>query len=335
MTHVPSVNTLALATYMDLRTDAKNLGIHVEKHASGSTSIDASGGTYLVGTKVGEICMGGLGRVELATMNIGPFNGGDLYLPAVNVQTGHPVIACMGAQYAGWQVKVKDETTGKSWKAMSSGPARARCRVEKALYERIGYADDAETAVVVFETDKAPTAEVMDYIATKCKVDPKDAHAIWAPTKSIVGSTQISARIVETAIHKIFEVSHEAGFKIEDKIVEGQGIAPIAPLAKDDLKAMGRTNDAILAGGTVNLLVHIPKEDEPAFWDIMAKVPSSTVKQYGEPFYTIFKSFEFDFYKIDPGIFAPAVVNVNNAATGAFKSFGKLDMALLHKSFFG
>ncbi|MEX2681749.1 MAG: methenyltetrahydromethanopterin cyclohydrolase, partial [Candidatus Sigynarchaeota archaeon] len=141
-------------------------------------------------------------------------------------------------------------------------------------------------------------------------------------------------RVVETAIHKLFEVSHQKGFKIEDKIRAGHGIAPIAPLAKDDLKAMGRTNDAILAGGNVNLTVDVPKEDEDKLWEVMASVPSSTAKGYGEPFYTAFKAVEFDFYKIDPGIFAPAVVIVNNIQTGKAKVFGKLDAELLKKSFF-
>ncbi len=329
MGNSPSVNTLALSIFMDLKSNAKNLGLKAEKLPAGPVVIDASGGNYIAGAKVGEICMGGLGNVELTSMRVD-----DIYLPAVNVYTSNPVISCMASQYAGWQVKVKDEQSGKSWKSMSSGPARARARVEKELFERVGYADDAQCAVTVFETATAPTAEVMDYVAKKCNVDPKDAHAVWAPTKSIVGSVQISARIVETAIHKLFEVAHQKGFKIEDKIRAGQGIAPIAPLAKDDLKAMGRTNDAILAGGNVNLTVDVPKEDEDKLWEIMANVPSSTAKGYGEPFYTAFKAVEFDFYKIDPGIFAPAVVIVNNVATGKARVFGKLDATLLKKSFF-
>nr|MDO8117635.1 methenyltetrahydromethanopterin cyclohydrolase [Candidatus Sigynarchaeota archaeon] len=269
-TYIPSVNTLALAIYMDLRADGKNLGLKMETFPNGSTAIDASRGTFHVGAKVGEICMGGLGTVGLASMQVG-----DIYIPAVSVYTGYPVIACMGSQYAGWQIKVKNEETGKNWKVMSSGPARALSRVEKELYARINYADSAKTAVTVFETGTPPTEEVMQYVAQKCNVDPKDAHAIWAPTKSIVGSVQISARVVETSIHKVFEVAHETGYPIEDKIVTGQGLAPIAPLAKDDLKAMGRTNDCILAGGNVNLYVNAPKEDENKLWEIMTRVPAS------------------------------------------------------------
>ncbi|MHA1792991.1 MAG: methenyltetrahydromethanopterin cyclohydrolase [Promethearchaeota archaeon] len=329
MNFIPSVNTLALSILMDLRTNAKNFGIKVEKFSNGSTSIDASKGGYLVGAKVGEICMGGLGKVFLSNMKIG-----DIYLPSVNVLTSYPVISCMGSQYAGWQVKVKREGAEKKWKAMCSGPARAKARVEKSLYDRIKYEDSAAVAVAVFETSKAPTEDVMAYLSTKCGVEEKDTHSIWAPTNSIVGSVQISARVVETAIHKIFEESKEEGFAIEDKIQYGQGIAPIAPIDKNDLKAMGRTNDAILAGGNVNLTVKVSKDDEEKLWEIMSKVPSSTARGYGEPFYKIFKSFDFDFYKIDPGIFAPAVVNVNNVETGSFKSFGKLDPELLKKSFF-
>ncbi|MBD3188500.1 methenyltetrahydromethanopterin cyclohydrolase [Candidatus Bathyarchaeota archaeon] len=325
----PSVNTLALAILMDLRTNAKNLRLQVEKFENGAVAIDASQGDYNVGARVGEICMGGLGTVSITTM---PVDG--LYLPAVHVHTGDPVISCMGSQYAGWQVKVKNVETGKKWKAMSSGPARARSKVEKKLYARIGYEDEAQAAVTVFETSKAPTDEVMEYVAGKCNVDPKDTHAIWAPTNCIVGSTQISARVVETSIHKLFEVAHEEGYQIEDKIVAGEGIAPIAPIAKNDLKAMGRTNDAILAGGNVNLTVRVPKDEEEILQSIMKKVPSSTAAGYGDPFYKIFKSFNFKFYDIDPGLFAPALVTVNNMVTGSCISYGALDPELLKRSFF-
>jgi methenyltetrahydromethanopterin cyclohydrolase len=329
MSTIPSANTLALSIVLDLKTNAKLLGLSAEKLDNEALLIDASAGNDVAGAKVGEICMGGLGTVQLTMMQVGSH-----YLPATSVYTGYPAVACMAAQYAGWQVKVKNEETGHSWKAMCSGPARAKARVEKELFERIGYEDPALTAVAVFETGTAPTPEVMEYVAEKCGVEVKDTSAVWASTKSAVGSVQVAARVVETSIHKIFEVSKDAGFQIEDRLLAGHGIAPIAPLAKDDLEAMGRTNDGIIAAGAVTLSVAIPEEEEDAFWEVMAKVPAGTAAGYGEPFFETFKAAGFDFYKIDPGLFAPASVAINNTVTGRCRKFGDVDPILLEKSFF-
>jgi methenyltetrahydromethanopterin cyclohydrolase len=134
MTIIHSANTLALAIVLDLKTDAKLLGLKAQKLDNGSLVLDATAGNDAAGAKVAEACMGGLGTVQLATMQVGSH-----YLPATDVYTSYPVIACMASQYAGWQVKVKDEESGHSWKAMTSGPARAKARVEKELFERIGY----------------------------------------------------------------------------------------------------------------------------------------------------------------------------------------------------
>jgi methenyltetrahydromethanopterin cyclohydrolase len=46
-----------------------------------------------------------------------------------------------------------------------------------------------------------PTEEVVEYIAKHCNVDDQNVYIAVAPTSSIAGSVQISARIVETGIH--------------------------------------------------------------------------------------------------------------------------------------
>ena len=61
---------------------------------------------------------------------------------------------------------------------------------------------------------------------------------------------QIVARSVETALHKL----HELGFDLT-RIESGWGVAPLPPVAADDLAGIGRTNDAILYGGEVTLWV--------------------------------------------------------------------------------
>jgi len=49
-------------------------------------------------------------------------------------------------------------------------------------------------------------------------------------------------------------------------------------------------------------------------------------------FLDIFKEAGFDFYKIDPDIFAPAVVAVNNIKTGKTFRAGTLDVEVMRGS---
>jgi len=53
---------------------------------------------------------------------------------------------------------------------------------------------------------------------------------------------------------------------------------------------------------------------------------------YGKPFFQIFKEAGYDFYKIDPGIFSPAQITVNNLRDGKVYTAGKVDVPLLKKS---
>ena len=81
---------------------------------------------------------------------------------------------------------------------------------------------------------------------------------------------QIAARVLEVALHK----AHELHFPLEH-IEDGIGTAPIAPPVPDFIKAMGRTNDAIIYGGRVQLFVR--GADEPA-QKLAQQLPSSTAR---------------------------------------------------------
>lgn len=85
--------------------------------------------------------------------------------------------------------------------------------------------------MIVLESSKLPPDEAISLIAEKCNVKPQDLYILVTPTNSIAGSAQISARIVETGIHKL----HELKFKIKS-IISGSGICPIAPVHPDPTK---------------------------------------------------------------------------------------------------
>ena len=313
-----SVNEKAFEIVKEIMDRKDEFQCAVVEQGNGATLIDAGiqvPGGIEAGRLVGEICLGGLGAVRISHMHIG-----DMTLPAVIVSTDHPKIATMGSQYAGWVIN-EDK-----YFAMASGPARALAVVEKKLYAELEYEDKAKVGVIVLETRKPPPENITDYIAEKCGISASDLYCVMTPTACIAGSVQISARIVEVGVHKL----HELGFS-PDKIKTGHGVAPIGPVAKSDNRAMGVTNDCILYGGRTFYFVR-PDEDED-IEALTAKVPSSASKQYGKPFYDLFKSVEFDFYKVDPLLFSPAEVTINDIVKGKTYKAGALNPEVLKQSF--
>jgi len=311
-----SVNKGALKIVKRIIDEKDGLDCRVKESKNGTTIIDAGiecTGSAELGRLIGEVCLGGLGSVKLNKMYIG-----NLELPAVIVGTSYPKISTLGSQYAGWAIKV-----GKYF-AMSSGPARALARVEKKLYEELDYKDKSKKGVIVLESRVKPSGKVTEYISEKCGISTSNLFCIVVPTASIAGSVQISSRIVEVGMHKL----HEIGFDPE-KVRRGFGVAPIAPVAKNDNRAMGVTNDCILYGGRTTYFVRSEDDD---LQKIVDKVPSSTSGQYGQPFYDLFKSFDFDFYKVDPLLFSPAEVTVNHIESGKVFRAGELNPRVLKKS---
>ena len=81
---------------------------------SGARVVDAgvhAPGGFAAGLVLAELCMGGLGHVEFASLMI----GGEAW-PGVNVWTDHPAESCMASQYAGWAINPE------GFFAMGSGP---------------------------------------------------------------------------------------------------------------------------------------------------------------------------------------------------------------------
>ena len=178
--------------------------------------------------------------------------------------------------------------------------AGSRTRETRTLFQQLSYANSAANAVLVIESGRPPPAKIVAQVAQDCRVKPKDLTIIFAPTQSLAGSTQIVARSLEVALHKM----HELHFPL-DRIVEGIGAAPLCPPHPDFVTAMGRTNDAIIFAGQVQLFVTGPAGEARALAD---KLPSRASRDYGRPFAEIFKAVSGDFYAIDPMLFSPAKV---------------------------
>lgn len=314
-THI-SVNQQAAPLLAGLLAQADVLELGVTKHATGCTLVDAGikvKGSAEAGRQIAEICMGGLGTVTLcADDRFAGFN------QAVMVRSSQPVLACLASQYAGWAL------SHEKFFALGSGPARALAQREE-LFKELAYVDHAKTTCVVLETDKIPPAQVIEKIVRDTKVPVENLTVILTPTSSIAGVVQIVGRVLEVALHK----AHALHFPLQN-IVSGQGLAVLPPVSQDFITGMGRTNDAILFGGHVDLQV---RGSDQASQQLAHQLPSSASKDYGKTFAEVFKFYDMDFYKIDPMLFSPAQVRVTNLDSGRVYEAGQLNADLIKASF--
>ncbi|MDX3924550.1 MAG: methenyltetrahydromethanopterin cyclohydrolase [Shinella sp.] len=294
----------------------QRFGVGYSRGSLGEHLVDAgaaSPGSIETGLRVAEICMGGLGSASL-TLD----RHSDRWPLSVEVHSSQPVLACLASQYAGWRL-----SHGKYF-AMGSGPVRALARVEP-LFEEIAYREsDAASSVIVLEAESPPPPAIVEKVCEATGLKPDALTFIYAPTQSLTGSVQIVSRVLEVALHK----AHDLKFPLH-QIVDGVGRAPVPAPHPDFLTAMGRTNDAIIYGGLVQLFV---RGDATAARDLAERLPSTTSRDYGRPFADIFKAFNGDFYAIDPHLFSPAEVIVTAVETGDTFRAGRSNIEMLEQS---
>ena len=301
-----------------MANQADLLRVRTSRLPSGARVIDAgveAEGGIEAGLALAEICMGGLGNVSFAPVQI----GGRSYAGLI-VWTDHPAVSCMASQYAGWAISVD------KFFAMGSGPLRAHARVERELFEKLGYEEQADEGVLVLETRSLPNDGVAAWVAEKARVQPVQLTFVVAPTASIAGGVQISARIIETGLHKM----ETLGFDVR-RVVSAMGTAPLPPVAKNDLRAIGRTNDCILYGGQARYTIKAPDAE---LEKLAEQVPASASRDYGTPFYEIFQRYGGDFYKIDPLLFSPAEVWLTSTESGRTFHAGRLNPEVLDASLY-
>jgi len=314
-----SVNGRAAVLVERLVADADELKVGVTRGPLGELLVDAGArhlGSIAAGLRIAEICMGGLGSVELELSAITPS-----WPWALISRSSNPVIACLASQYAGWRLSQEGD---EKFFALGSGPARALGRREP-LFEKLDYVDRAAQATLVLESEQPPPSAIVSKVARDCGVEPANLTFIYAPTQSLAGGVQIVARSLEVALHKAYEL----GFPL-DRIADGVGAAPLAPPHPDLVTAMGRTNDAIIYAGQVQLFVTGSAGDAR---DLAQKLPSEASRDYGRPFAEIFKHVKGDFYAIDPMLFSPAAVIVTAIETGETFRAGRVNLGLLDASF--
>lgn len=312
------INALARELFEQSFDDPGAVNCAASKIA-GARILDAGivgNGSIEAGLILARLCLG-----DRADVSVVPADASLLIShSAVFVRTDNPVEACLGAQYAGWPITTDD------FFAMGSGPMRM-ARGRESLLQNLELAESPEQVVGVLESDNLPSDSAIELIAKECGVAKTSVNLAVAPCSSIAGSLQVVARSIETAMHKL----HELNFDVRT-IVSTTGHAPLPPPAKpgDTVGGIGRTNDAMLYGATVTLWVDA---DDDAIEAVAANVPSSSSSEHGQPFAKIFKQYEYDFYKVDPLLFSPAVVTIHSLRSGRTWTHGSIETEVLRHSF--
>ncbi|OKY78148.1 MAG: Methenyltetrahydromethanopterin cyclohydrolase Mch [Candidatus Methanohalarchaeum thermophilum] len=272
------------------------LGVKL-KERLGASIFDFSAGGYEAGLIFSEVCLGGVSTVGLTEMNIS-----QLRLPAVQINTGLPVLSCYKCQKADWKIEDK----------IASGPAKL-VRSEKEDFV-------SDIGILALESAEEPDKDDIREISNQCGVDPSDLFILYAPVDSLVGSIQVAARVIETSLFKLDALGYDI-----DNVESAFGTAPIPPVSSSEKIALAKTNDSIIYGGSVNLNV---KED----FDF-SKVPSDQSSFYGEKMEAVFSRFDYKLHEVDEDVFAPAKIVVNNLDNGKFESYGKINNEVLLDSF--
>ena len=308
------LNASALAL---IETALQSTNVRVDEHRIAGARVLDFGVHAVSGLEAGlllaRICLADFASVSVNTGQLDRHNW-----PTISVRSDHPLLACLCSQYAGWRVAVED------YFAMGSGPMRAVAQVEP-LFEELDYREQGGPCVGVLESASLPPEIAVRWLSEKLKIDPTELTLCVAPTASLAGTVQVVARTLETALHQL----HERGFEM-DWINSGMGLAPVPPIAADDLTAIGWTNDAILYGGCVMLWVN---GDDKRITEIGPRIPASGSRAYGRPFLELFEEAGRDFYKLDPHLFSPAEITIHNMTSGRVHRFGTTAPEILKKSF--
>lgn len=312
-----SVNRQAVEIVEQMIARAERLGISVTNLLCGARVIDLGlnvPGGLLAGKYAAEASLGGMGEVTFL-----PLDYGDFWLPGVRVVVDQTEIGCMSSQYAGWGIR------RGNFFAIGSGPARAQALVEP-LFKQLDYKDSADVAVVVLEGRELPGDEVAEYVARKCRLDPAKVTILMAPAACLAGSVQLSARVVATGMHKMLKL----GFDVR-KVLHGFGTCPIPPVVPDEDWASALANDCVLYGGRVHYTV---RADDAEIDALMRRIPSSASPDYGTPCRELFRRFG-NFYDIDPLLFCPSQVTINNLTSGRTFRAGQPNPRVLRTSLLG
>ena len=248
--------------------------------------------------------------------------GSERWPLGVVVHSSNPVIACLASQYAGWTIQRR----GNAASSRSARARPARCRASRSSTRSSATSTTTARRRWSSKATRPRRLRSPRKVAAACGVQPGRPHDPLRADRSLAGTVQIAARVLEVALHK----AHALHFPLEN-IVDGIGTAP-------DRAAHPRFHQG---HGPHQRRHHLRRpraalrtrrgRGEPR--SSPTDLPSSTCSAYGKPFAEIFAAVNGDFYKIDPMLFSPAAVIVSNLDTGSSFHAGELAPEIVDASF--
>lgn len=231
----------------------------------------------------------------------------------VELSTDQPAMALLCAGKAGWELSVD------GFEGLGSGPARALVAVED-VYDRIGYREDSEFAVLAVETETLPDESVAAHVAEQTGVPESAVFLPAYATSSITGSVVAASRAAELATYRLVELGYDPL-----DVLSVSCRAPVAPVAADESMAMALTNDAVAYGGRVHLTLAEPV-------DGVDEIVSAAGDDYGRPFAAIFDEVGWEVGDLPVDLFGPAAVTVD-VVGGETYTAGEVREGVLETSF--
>ena len=285
-----SLNRMATELVDEAIEFADELTIDVHQLTGDAAVLDFGAqtpGAVEAGLLLAEIQTAGMATVQTRTGNV---DG----TPRTHVElsTDQPALSLLCAGKGGWELMTEE------FEGLGSGPARALV-AEEEIFDRVGYAEEFDFAVLVVEADQLPDEAVAQQVADRAGVPESGVFLPTYASASITGSVVGAARAAELAAYRLTELGYDPL-----DILSASGAAPVAPVAGDESTAMAYTNDAVMYGGEVHLVV-----DEP--FDRLDEVASSARTEFGKPFADIFESVDYEYSELDRGLFAPAQVTID------------------------
>ncbi len=245
----PSVNARAGKLVEELVASATALRCAVTIGEAGERRIDLGAsvhGGLEAGRRLGEICMGGLGTVSITSAS-----GLERWPLGVVVHSTNPVIACLGEPVR----RLDHPGAGDAVSSPSARVPRARSRASRSSTR------SSATSII---TTRRPSSSR----ATRRRRPPSRARsrrpAACNPPISPFSTRRRAASPApcrsRPACSRSRSTRRMRCTSRFEHIVDGFGVAPIAPPIPDFVKAMGRTNDAIIYGGRIQLFVRGPDD---------------------------------------------------------------------------
>ncbi|MFO7729855.1 MAG: methenyltetrahydromethanopterin cyclohydrolase [Spirochaetia bacterium] len=314
------LNERAMRLVRELLREPDYFNVRAHRLSNGATVIDMgvevkgswAAAEYFTRITLGDLCSFSYGVWQ---------HDATTSFAAVQLAVDRPLIACLAAQIAGWQLGSGEFAT------IGSGPARAVAAVDGDPYMQMTpYRESAAEVVLCAQDSRMPSPEMAASVAEQCRVAPENVYLLLAPAACLVGSVQVSARILEQVCHKMYE----NGFDVA-KVTNCRGSAPVAPIVKDEVKSMGRINDALLYAGETEFWVDADDAEISRVIGCLTSKDSSP--QYGVLFEEIFEAAGRDFYYIDHQVHSIGQIRIHSVRTGSAFAAGEYHRELIRRSF--